>query len=654
MNKNNVLGSFLLVVTMSAVLGLYLLYPLQDDDLSHAQSTNTAAYTPENELAKSAYGLQLIKLLELSRGDPLLAQQKLTELAETSPTKPSAIYQAYRLMILSNVAHHQQDTEAVMRYIQQLEELADHKDLLWLKAQSLVELSIENLKEGELAASEVQIRSAIDIAESIRYEELLVKAYNTAGAINNVRNDLQDAQYFFHQGIQLGKKYPKHIYNSKLMSNMALLYIYLEDWPKALKIIEKAKKLYYQSGLLEDEAIGILYINEAFTYLSSGDLVKGRIAYNKAKQLNSERVSTRYKVLLLRTYSDVLLAEGEFQSALNVTNRCIHYPGVEKYTLQHGQCYLNRALAKVGLNKDDDTLADFQRAFDIFEVVGSRNWKVLGLKRLAQYYESKGNLDKALHYYKLYYKANKALLFDKRQSDIFLLEQDFATATLAKENELLNTEKDLNELLLQKQQLRNRIVVALIIMVGISALLLMIRLRSIQKKNSALLTQSTTCELTGLFNRRYLEQLLAQPMPFGHTQFGMSLAILDLDFFKKVNDTYGHDVGDQVLVEVAKRLGQVVLKNDVVARWGGEEFVLLFSGSQDPEQQLETIRLAIAQHPIDTHAGTLSLTCSIGATINIAQEQVNNGTYKKSLKAADDALYQAKEAGRNRVVIAES
>ncbi|MEZ9895599.1 GGDEF domain-containing protein, partial [Vibrio lentus] len=242
MNKNNVLGSFLLVVTMSAVLGLYLLYPLQDDDLSHTQSTNTAAYTPENELSKSAYGLQLIKLLELSRGDPLLAQQKLAELTDTSPTEPSAIYQAYRLMILSNVAHHQQDTEAVMRNVQQLEELADHKDLLWLKAQSLVELSIENLKEGELAASEVQIRAAIDIAESIRYEELLVKAYNTAGAINNVRNDLQDAQYFFHQGIQLGKKYPKHIYNSKLMSNMALLYIYLEDWPKALKIIEKAKK----------------------------------------------------------------------------------------------------------------------------------------------------------------------------------------------------------------------------------------------------------------------------------------------------------------------------------------------------------------------------------------------------------------------------
>ncbi|MCZ8488460.1 hypothetical protein O9992_17980 [Vibrio lentus] len=109
-------------------------------------------------------------------------------------------------MILSNVAHHQQDTEAVMRHIQQLEELADHKDLLWLKAQSLVELSIENLKEGELAALEVQIRSAIDIAESIRYEGLLVKAYNTAGAINNVRNDLAKMLNTFSiKGYNLGK-----------------------------------------------------------------------------------------------------------------------------------------------------------------------------------------------------------------------------------------------------------------------------------------------------------------------------------------------------------------------------------------------------------------------------------------------------------------
>ncbi|MEZ9103577.1 GGDEF domain-containing protein [Vibrio cyclitrophicus] len=197
-------------------------------------------------------------------------------------------------------------------------------------------------------------------------------------------------------------------------------------------------------------------------------------------------------------------------------------------------------------------LSDLERVFAFFEVVGSRSWKVLSLKTLAEYYESQGDLDTAPKYYKQYYHGNKALLFDKRQSDIFLLEQDYATATLAKENELLNTEKDLNELLLQKEQLRNRIVIALIIMVSISAILLAIRLRSILSKNKALITQSTTCELMGLYNRRYLEQLLTQPMPFDTSQFGICIVILDLDHFKRVNDTFGHDVGDEVLVEVGR------------------------------------------------------------------------------------------------------
>lgn len=321
MNKNNVLGSFLLVVTMSAVLGFFLLYPINDVDLTNSQVNEPAVYTPEKELSKTEYGKKLIHILDLSRSDPIFADKALAQLPRLHPTRDLATCKAYRLMILTNVAQHQQDTKAVMGYLDEINNLAEQEGMLWLKSQSLVESAIEYLKEGDLAASEIQIRSAIGIAESIRYDELLVKAYNTAGAINNVRNDLQDAQYFFHKGLQLGKKYPKHIYNSKLMSNMALLYIYLEDWPKALGILEKAKKLYFDSGLFEDEAIDILYINESFSYLSSGDLINGRIAYEKAEALNSDKVSNRYKILVLRAYSEVLLAEGKLNAALAVANQ---------------------------------------------------------------------------------------------------------------------------------------------------------------------------------------------------------------------------------------------------------------------------------------------------------------------------------------------
>ena len=107
-------------------------------------------------------------------------------------------------------------------------------------------------------------------------------------------------------------------------------------------------------------------------------------------------------------------------------------------------------------------------------------------------------------------------------------------------------------------------------------------------------------------------------------------------------------------MEVARRVKQHLFPNDAVSRWGGEEFVILLSGSIDPEQQLNVIRLAISETPIDTQSGSLDLTTSIGASIGIAHEQLNQDTYKKYLKAADDALYQAKESGRNQVIIAES
>lgn len=334
------------MVTISVVLGLYLLYLLNDVDLSPPQADSTSVYTPEKELSQTEYGKKIIHILGLSRRSPSVAKHQLDLLRPPTGVNDKAIYQAYRLMILSNVAQHQRDADALMGYVEQIKALSEHEDMLWLKSELLVESAIEYLKEGELAIAEIEIRSAIGIAESIRYDQLLVKAYNTAGAINNVRNDLQDAQYFLYKGLQLGKQYPTHIYNSKLMSNMALLYIYLKDWPKALRIIDKAKAL------------------------------------------DSKRVSARYKTLLLRTYSDVLLSEGNFSKALQVANQCLQAPNIKKYTLQNGQCYLSRALANIGLDQDDDILDDLERALAIFEVVGSRSWKVLGLKTLAEYYES--------------------------------------------------------------------------------------------------------------------------------------------------------------------------------------------------------------------------------------------------------------------------
>ena len=120
--------------------------------------------------------------------------------------------------------------------------------------------------------------------------------------------------------------------------------------------------------------------------------------------------------------------------------------------------------------------------------------------------------------------------------------------------------------------------------------------------------------------------------------------LLDIDYFKKVNDTYGHLVGDEVLKKFTSILTQGVRKSDIVARWGGEEFVILLPDTEfsSTVKLAELIRLKVAEgdfSPVD------GVTCSIGVARWNESESVD-----QLLKRVDKKLYQAKELGRNRVV----
>ncbi|MDD5365827.1 MAG: diguanylate cyclase [Gallionellaceae bacterium] len=155
---------------------------------------------------------------------------------------------------------------------------------------------------------------------------------------------------------------------------------------------------------------------------------------------------------------------------------------------------------------------------------------------------------------------------------------------------------------------------------------------------------ATTDSLTGLINRREFTTILSREVERAK-RYGvpMSLLMYDLDFFKRVNDTYGHDVGDQVLQEVTRLVRQNTRAADVLARWGGEEFMVLMpeSGLPAAREAAEKLRLAIAGHPFDRIG---QLTVSFGATEFAVRDDLNS-----LLKRVDDALYRAKAQGRNRV-----
>ncbi len=172
----------------------------------------------------------------------------------------------------------------------------------------------------------------------------------------------------------------------------------------------------------------------------------------------------------------------------------------------------------------------------------------------------------------------------------------------------------------------------------------------LKKSNELLLELSNTDYLTGLFNRRYLMNSLEKEVQRAERKSSpLSLIILDLDHFKRVNDSYGHLQGDAVLQMVSKQLLRELRAYDVAGRYGGEEFMAILpeASLKDAVVVAERIRGAIEKLRFSGEAVTLRLTASLG--VSEYRETDCQNCIDAFIKLADDALYRAKSNGRNRV-----
>ena len=153
--------------------------------------------------------------------------------------------------------------------------------------------------------------------------------------------------------------------------------------------------------------------------------------------------------------------------------------------------------------------------------------------------------------------------------------------------------------------------------------------------------------LTGLANRREAhEQMEAEYQRYLRNSRAFSVLLMDIDLFKSVNDNYGHQVGDETIVMVAKTLQEQSRKVDTLSRWGGEEYLVLLPETDTPEavQTANRIRKTIASTPIKTQGRSITATISVGVATIQGAESVD-----RLLQRADEALYRAKTLGRNKV-----
>ncbi|QLZ69058.1 hypothetical protein FOLKNPGA_01840 [Legionella sp. PC1000] len=170
------------------------------------------------------------------------------------------------------------------------------------------------------------------------------------------------------------------------------------------------------------------------------------------------------------------------------------------------------------------------------------------------------------------------------------------------------------------------------------------------KLRDVLKTQSTQDSLTGVYNRRFFEEYLQKEiLKTKNHPFTFALLLIDIDYFKKVNDTYGHLVGDQVLLEFAAKIRQICRQDDLISRWGGEEFMIFLriANMDAAKSKAEAIRESIEKFSVEINQEKpISVTISIG----IAFYPYDGKKIDDLISKADEALYQAKKMGRNKVV----
>lgn len=221
------------------------------------------------------------------------------------------------------------------------------------------------------------------------------------------------------------------------------------------------------------------------------------------------------------------------------------------------------------------------------------------------------------------------------------------------QEQALGDKLTISQLELEKRTKQNEINQLTGIAAGLLALVSIVISWYLYKSRQFYLRSSRTDFLTRSHNRRRIFELGQEQLEQAKTlQKPYSVAILDIDDFKDINDLYGHDLGDQVLIQLVSTVKGLLFENQKLGRMGGEEFLLLFPNTipSKAKEQAESIRLAIANIAIIHHGTSVKFSVSIGV---FGSEDINN-TFEQFVKQADLALYEAKDSGKNRAVLQAS
>ena len=505
----------------------------------------------------------------------------------------------YHQQLLGNMDEAGKDYAAALTLARRLGDERQRADILSLRGEMYA-------YQGELAEGLMELIDAHRRYEALGLDnkgrEVLARianAYRRMGLYERAESYFKELEHDYRT---LGDD--EHLVD--IHSQQGLLYLETEEYDKALPLMAEAE-LYY----LRQQQEGML----AWSRIEMATLL---LKQNKPAQAMA-------KLELVKTH----LLRGE---------------GADSVTLGHWHIVMATALDAMG--KPVEALRHLEEAEPIF----AREQNLRFLARVhevrARVLERQGQIREALTSLKRFVQTRQALELRLREQRSLQMRFEFDLARKELENQTLRSEQQLQaEKLKQLQERRywQYLVVALLLLVmGI----LVIHQRSRTRKMQRL---AMTDDLTGLHNRRQIQakgrKWFAQARASGKP---LCVLLLDIDHFKRVNDQLGHQVGDQVLTAVAQCIEEQVRSLDRVGRNGGEEFLVLLpdTGLEEAAEVAERVRISVSRLVIEGVPADHPIHVSIGC----AEYRAEDDNLGELIRRADEAMYGAKLAGRNRVV----
>ncbi|MBQ0936870.1 GGDEF domain-containing protein [Ideonella paludis] len=436
-------------------------------------------------------------------------------------------------------------------------------------------------------------------------------------------------------------------------SSVALLYLNSQDLKAARAFNTKA--LAQARAFGHPELLAQVLNTQAFVEADSGDSVTGLLYMQEALKLMEQLGNPHGLALFLANAADFSLKSQNASLATQQSEQALRMGREldDKYVMS--VALSNLAMAKIMQGQFETAKARLNEAIHIDEELGQISAKSGRLFEAAGYFERAGDLKTALNLYLQHRQLADQLFKEKQQRAMLEMQASYERKERMRELRWLREESALQEASLEGEQLQERTWLVIAIVSALTMALLARLWRQTQRTNqqlaqvnAQLLVQSERDPLTGLANRRRAAQVMAEQQRDGRWQG--CLMLIDLDHFKRINDEFGHAAGDAVLVGVASRLSAAVRSDDLVVRWGGEEFLIAthMATPSDAEHLAQRVLDSLSEAPVQHERRSIAITASVGyACFPIGPGQLML-PWERAVDVVDTALYLAKAHGRNR------